>query len=146
MLHYDIEWHFRGRDMLEMRMRAVQLAAREEIFLAIAQGALKARAGRLAPESSMEVGSFKMMVVEDENGEGCAVQVIESRKMMEDLALEKAQYLDKSAEGWSDHERRMWLEAFWRDEARTRREHHLRDTGMQIGRRPQAGKLKIEGN
>ncbi|UEC39376.1 MAG: hypothetical protein METHSR3v1_190005, partial [Methanothrix sp.] len=25
MLHYDIEWHFRGRDMLEMRMRAVQL-------------------------------------------------------------------------------------------------------------------------
>ena len=99
MLHYDIEWHFRGRDMLEMRMRAVQLAAREEIFLAIAQGALKARARRLAPESSMEVGSFKMMVVEDENGEGCAVQVIESRKMMEDLALEKAQYLDKSAEG-----------------------------------------------
>ena len=115
MLHYDIEWHFRGRDMLEMRMRAVQLAAREEIFLAIAQGALKARAGRLAPESSMEVGSFKMMVVEDENGEGCAVQVIVSRKMMEDLALEKAQYLDKSAEEWSEHERRVWLEAFWRD-------------------------------
>ncbi|WP_348305095.1 hypothetical protein [Methanothrix sp.] len=101
--------------MLEMRTRAVQLVAREEIFLAIAQGALKARAGRLAPESSMEVGSFKMMVVEDENGEGCAVQVIESRKMMEDLALEKAQYLDKSAEDWSDHERRMWLGAFWRD-------------------------------
>ncbi len=96
-------------------MRAVQLAAREEIFLAIAQGALKARAGRLAPESSMEVGSFKMMVVEDENGDGCAVQVIVSRKMIEDLALEKAQYLDKSAEGWSDHERRMWLEAFSRD-------------------------------
>ena len=115
MLHYDIEWHFRGRDMLEMRMRAVQLAAREEIFLAIAQGALKARAGRLAPESSMEVGRFKMMVVEDENGEGCAVQVIVSRKMMEDLALEKAQYLDKSAEDWSEHERRVWLEAFWRD-------------------------------
>jgi hypothetical protein len=115
MLHYSIEWHFRGRDMQEMRTKAVQLAAREEIFLAIAQGALKARAGRLAPESSMDVGSFKMMVVEDENGEGCAVQVIESRKMMEDLALEKAQYLDKSAEGWSDHERRMWLEAFWRD-------------------------------
>ena len=112
MLHYDIEWHFRGRDMLEMRMRAVQLAAREEIFLAIAQGALKARAGRLAPESSMEVGSFKMMVVEDENGDGCAVQVIVSRKMIEDLALEKAQYLDKSAEDWSEHERRMWLEAF----------------------------------
>ena len=115
MLHYDIEWHFRGRDMLEMRMRAVQLAAREEIFLAIAQGALKARAGRLAPESSMEVGSFKMMVVEDENGDGCAVQVIVSRKMIEDLALEKAQYLDKSAEDWSEHERRMWLEAFSRD-------------------------------
>ena len=101
--------------MLDLRGRAVQLAAREEIFQAIAQGALKARAGRLAPESSIEVGGFKMMVVEDENGEGCAVQVIESRKMMEDLALEKAQYLDKSAEGWSDHERRMWLEAFWRD-------------------------------
>jgi len=98
-----------------MRMRAVHLAAREEIFLAIAQGALKARAGRLAPESSMEVGSFMMMVVEDENGDGCAVQVIVSRKMIEDLALEKAQYLDKSAEDWSEHERRMWLEAFSRD-------------------------------
>ena len=115
MLHYSIEWHFRGRDMQEMRTKAVQLAAREEIFLAIAQGALKARAGRLAPESSMEVGSFKMMVVEDENGDGCAVQVIVSRKMIEDLALEKAQYLDKSAEDWSEHERRMWLEAFSRD-------------------------------
>jgi len=55
------------------------------------------------------------MVVEDENGDGCAVQVIVSRKMIEDLALEKAQYLDKSAEDWSEHERRMWLEAFSRD-------------------------------
>lgn len=101
--------------MLELRTRAVQLAAREEIFQAIAQGALKARAGRLAPESPMEIGRFKMMVVEDENGEGCAVQFIESRKMMEELALEKALFLDKSAEEWSEHERRVWLEAFWRD-------------------------------
>lgn len=101
--------------MLELRERAVQLAAREEIFQAIAQGALKARAGRLAPESSMEVGRFKMMVVEDENGEGCAVQVIESRKSMEDQALEKIRSLDQSAEEWSEHDRRVWLEAFWRD-------------------------------
>jgi len=101
--------------MLERMERAVQLAAREEIFQAIAQGALKARAGRLAPESSIEIGRFKMMVVEDENGVGCAVQVIESRKSMEDLALEKIRSLDQSAMEWSEHDRRVWLEAFWHD-------------------------------
>lgn len=98
-----------------MRKRAVQLAARGEIFQAIAQGALKARAGRLAPESTMEFGRFKMMVVEDENGEGCAVQIIEGLKVMEDLALEKALSLDKGSEEWSEHERQVWLQAFWRD-------------------------------
>lgn len=101
--------------MTEMRKRAVQLAARGEIFQVIAQGALKARAGRLAPESTMEVGRFKMMVVEDENGEGCAVQIIEGLKVMEDLALEKALSLDKSSEEWGEHERQVWLQAFWRD-------------------------------
>jgi hypothetical protein len=101
--------------MLDLRGRAVQLAAREEIFQAIAQGALKARAGRLAPESSIEVGGFKMMVVEDENGEGCAVQLIESQKRMEDLALDKALSLDEGAEAWSEHDRRAWLEGFWRE-------------------------------
>ena len=101
--------------MLELRTRVVQLAAGEEIFQMIAQGALKARAGRLAPESSMLVGRFKMMVVEDENGEGCAVQLIESRESLEDLALEKIRALDRSAEEWSEHERRVWLEAFWRE-------------------------------
>lgn len=102
--------------MLELRTRVVQLAAGEEIFQLIAQGALKARAGRLAPESSIQVGRFEMMVVEDENGEGCAVQLIESRKSLEDLALEKARSLDQSIiEEWSKHERRVWLEAFWRE-------------------------------
>lgn len=101
--------------MLDLRTRVVQLAAREEIFQLIAQGALKARAGRLAPESSMQVGRFNMMVVEDENGEGCAVQFIESRKVVEELALEKARCLDKRAEEWSEHEQRVWLEAFCRD-------------------------------
>jgi len=115
MLLYDIEWLIRGEDMLDLRTRAAQLAAGEEIFQAIAQGALKARAGRLAPESSIEIGRFKMMVVVDENGEGCAVQVIESLKSMEDLALEKVRFLDESIEGWSEHDRRVWLEAFWRE-------------------------------
>ncbi len=114
-LLYDIEGLIRGRDMLELKTRAVQLAAREDIFQAIAQGALKARAGRLAPESSMEVGGFRMMVVEDENGEGCAVQLIESRKSLEDMAMEKARSLDQRAEEWSEHDRRVWLEAFWRE-------------------------------
>jgi hypothetical protein len=110
---YDTGWLIRGRDMQELRTRAVQLAAGEAIFQAIAQGALKARAGRLAPESSMEVGGFRMMVVEDENGEGCAVQLIESRKSLEDMALEKARSLDRSADEWSEHDRRVWREAFW---------------------------------
>ena len=56
--------------MVEQRIKAVQMFSQEEIFRAIAYGALKARAGRLAPGEIMLIGEFELTVAEDENGEG----------------------------------------------------------------------------
>ncbi len=104
--------------MFELRNKAVQMASQEEIFRAIAYGALKARAGRLAPGEIIEIGEFELMVVEDENGEGNAVQIIETLARMESMVLTKARSIDQKSERWSDHERRIWLDAFWSDLAR----------------------------
>ena len=43
------------------------------------------------------------------------MQVILPLVQMEGLALARASELDGSATGWSDHERREWLSAFWRE-------------------------------
>jgi hypothetical protein len=63
----------------------------------------------------MLIGEFELTVAEDENGEGCAVQIIESRDRMKEVALGKARSFDRSLEGWSDHERRVWLADFRKD-------------------------------
>ena len=56
--------------MFELRKKAVQMFSQEEIFRAIALGALKARAGRLGPGEIINIAEFEMIVAEDENGEG----------------------------------------------------------------------------
>ena len=56
--------------MSEQRIKAVQIFSQEEIFRAIAYGALKARAGRLASGEIFNIGEFELIVAEDENGEG----------------------------------------------------------------------------
>jgi len=56
--------------MSKQRIEAVQMFSQEEIFRAMAYGALKARAGRLAPGEIINIGEFELIVAEDENGEG----------------------------------------------------------------------------
>ena len=104
--------------MNELISKAVQMASQEGVFQALAYAALKARAGRIAPNQIIRTGEFELMVAEDENGDGLVVQIILPREQIEGLALAKARQLDEAAGGWSEHERREWLAAFWGDLAR----------------------------
>ena len=101
--------------MSEQRIKAVQMFSQEEIFRAIAYGALKARAARLAPGEIINIGEFELIVAEDENGEGIVVQIIENMAKMESLVLAKVRSQDMAIESWSDREHRDWMAAFWRD-------------------------------
>jgi hypothetical protein len=101
--------------MNELIRKTAQKAASEEVFQALAYGALKARAARIAPNQIIRIGEFGMMVAEDENGDGLVVQIILPLEQMEGMALVRACELGGSAQGWSDHERREWLAGFWRE-------------------------------
>ena len=101
--------------MFEQRIKAVQMFSQEEIFRAIAYGALKARAGRLAPGEIINIGEFELIVAEDENGESIVVQIIETVANMELLVLSKMRMQDTMLGSLSDHEQRDWMAAFWRD-------------------------------
>jgi hypothetical protein len=104
-----------GKQMNELISKAVQKASSEDVFQALAYGALKTRAARIAPNQIIRIGDYDLMVAEDENGDGLVVQIILPREQMEDMALAKACELDGSAEGWSDQKRREWLGVFWRE-------------------------------
>lgn len=104
--------------MNELISRASQKASQEEVFQALAYGALKARAARIAPNQIIRIREFDLMVAEDENGDGLVVQIILPLGQMEGLALARARKLDGSAEGWSDRQRREWLADFWGELAR----------------------------
>ncbi|MGB5100033.1 MAG: hypothetical protein WBN94_05490 [Methanothrix sp.] len=99
--------------MNELISKAAVKASQEEIFRALAYGALKARASRIAPNQIIRINELDLMVADDENGDGLVVQIILPQKQMEGRALARARELDGSAEGWSDHERREWLAVFW---------------------------------
>jgi hypothetical protein len=101
--------------MSEQRIKAVQMFSQEEIFQAIAYGALKARAGRLAPGEIFNIGEFELIVAEDENGEGIVVQIIETLSKMESRVLSKMRTQDTMQGRPGDHEQRDWMAAFWRD-------------------------------
>ena len=101
--------------MFEQRIKAVQMFSQEEIFRAIAYGALKARAARLAPGEIINIGEFELIVAEDENGEGIVVQIIETMANMESQVLAKVRLQDMAIESRSDHEQRDGMAAFWRD-------------------------------
>jgi hypothetical protein len=101
--------------MSKQRIKAVQMFSQEEIFRAIAYGALKARAGRLAPGEIIKIGEFELIVAVDENGEGIVVQNIETMAKMESLVLARVRLQDMAIESRSDHEKQDWMAAFWRD-------------------------------
>jgi hypothetical protein len=104
--------------MNELISKAVHKVSQEEVFQALAYAALKARAGRIAPNQIIRTGEYELLVAEDENGEGLVVQIILPQEPMEAMVLAKACKLDDSVSGWSDHERREWMEAFWDELAR----------------------------
>ncbi|MDM7933757.1 MAG: hypothetical protein QUS08_00020 [Methanothrix sp.] len=74
---------------------------------------LKARAGRLAAGEVIRIGSYEMVVAEDDEGEGVVVQMIEPLEDMELLALSKAREAGISLVGWSEGERRAWISEFF---------------------------------
>jgi hypothetical protein len=76
-----------ARNMIELRNKAVQIFSQGEIFRAIAYGVLKARAGRLGPGEIIKIGEFELTVVEDENGDGIVVQIIETAANMESQGI-----------------------------------------------------------
>jgi len=98
--------------------RVVAKASSEAVFQALAYGALKARAGRIAPNQIIRSGDFELIVADDENGEGQVVQMVLPRADLEALALSHARSLEPAAEHWSDGERREWLEGFFAELAR----------------------------
>ena len=104
--------------MNEQISKAAAKASQDEVFQALAYAALKARAARIAPNQIIRIREFDLMVAEDENGNGLVVQIILPLVQMEGLALARACELGGFAEGWSDHERREWLAAFWDELAR----------------------------
>jgi hypothetical protein len=104
--------------MDELNRKVVQMLASEEIFQSLAYGALKARASRLAPGEIIQSGGFEMMVVEDENGEGIVVQIIETVERMDALVLARAKNAGIPMDGWSDQERRTWMAFIWSELAR----------------------------
>lgn len=104
--------------MNELISKAAQKASSEEVFQALAYGALKARAGRIAPNQIIRIAKFELMVTEDENGNGLVVQIILPLEQMDAIALARACELDCSAESWSDHQIREWLADFWEELAR----------------------------
>ena len=101
--------------MDELIRKAAQKASQEEVFSALAYAALKARAGRIAPNQIIRAGGYELLVSEDEKGEGLVVQIILPLQEMEAMALRKAGELDRQAGGWNDLERRKWLAEFWRE-------------------------------
>jgi len=101
--------------MNELISKAAQKASQEEVFQALAYGALKARAARIAPNQIIRIREFDLMVAEDENGDGLVVQIILPLGQMEELALARARELDGCAEGGSEHELLEWLGDFWKE-------------------------------
>lgn len=99
--------------MFKMRNKAVQMFSQEEVFQALALGALKARAGRLGPGEIFKIGEFELIVAEDENGEGIVVQIIETMANMESRILARVRSHGMTIESWSDHEQRIWMAGFW---------------------------------
>lgn len=100
---------------MDLRKRAAQMAADDEIFKAIGLAALKARARGLEPGDIAKTGSFELVVAEDEEGTGKVVQMILDRNQMDNLALLKAKELGIHLKSFEDRERREWMDIFLKE-------------------------------
>ena len=99
--------------MKDLTIKAVAKVSQEPVFSALAIAALKARASRMAANQIIRTGEFELIVADDENGEGLAVQMILPQKEIEDIALARAREIDEAADVWNEHERQEWLAGFW---------------------------------
>jgi hypothetical protein len=99
--------------MKDTSCRIAAQFSRAEIFQAIGYAALKARAGHLAPGAVIKIGSFDMVVAEDEAGDSTVVQAIVPRKQIEALALAKAEELAASCQDWNEQEKANWIASFF---------------------------------
>ena len=104
--------------MKDLTVKAAAKISQEEVFQALSYAALKARAGRIAPNQILTVGDFELIVAHDENGAGLVVQMILPLADLEDIALRLAGKLDESVSDWSDRERKAWLESLLPELAR----------------------------
>jgi len=104
--------------MKDLAGKAAAKVSQEEVFQALSYAALKARAGRIAPNEILRVGNFELIVAHDEEGEGMVVQMILPLADLQAMALARARELDASVQAWSDGERRAWLESFFSELAR----------------------------
>jgi hypothetical protein len=93
--------------MKDLTSKAVQLASQDEIFQSMSYAALRARAGRMEPGDIIRIAGREIVVAEDEEGTGIVVQIIESRKQVEDLASANARKAGLDLE--LGHE---WMDAF----------------------------------
>ena len=99
--------------MKDLAGKAAAKVSQEEVFQALSYAALKARAGRIAPNQILRVGNFELIVAHDEEGDGMVVQMILPLADLQAMALAWAGELDGSVQAWSDGERRAWLESFF---------------------------------
>jgi len=104
--------------MKDLTGKAAAKVSQEEVFQALSYAALKARAGRVAPNQILRVGRFELIMAHDEEGEGLVVQMILPLADLQAMALDRAGELDGSAQAWSERERRAWLEGFFSELAR----------------------------
>jgi hypothetical protein len=96
--------------MKDLTSRAVQLASQDEIFQSMSYAALRARAGRMEPGDIIRIAGREMVVAEDEEGTGIVVQIIESRKQVEEVAWSYARKAGLDLEPG-----REWMDAFLRE-------------------------------
>lgn len=104
--------------MKDLAGKAAAKVSQEEVFQALSYAALKARAGRIAPNQILRVGNFELIVAHDEEGEGMVVQMILPLADLQAIALARARELEGSVQAWSDGERRAWLESIFSELAR----------------------------
>ena len=104
--------------MKDLAGKAAAKVSQAEDFQALSYAALKARAGRIAPNQILRVGNFELIVAHDEEGDGMVVQMILPLADLQAMALAWAGELDGSVQAWSDGERRAWLESFFSELAR----------------------------
>lgn len=118
--------------MKDLMNKVAAKVSLEDLFQALSYAALKARAGRIAPNQILRVSNFDLIVAHDENGDGLVVQMILPLANLEAMALCRAGELDGSVEAWNDRERRVWLRGFFPELA----SYLLRWQGISMRRGP----------